>query len=89
VSYINIDNQKVPLNDVWMYDVTSKSWSELKIMNATMFDGRLCHSSVLYDDRVYVYGGMKNAESTLESMAILCLDGKFEDLEDSKRYLNI
>jgi hypothetical protein len=66
-----------------MYDTIKKSWSEVKVMNASMFDGRMCHSAVLYDDRIYVYGGMKNAESTLESMAVLCLDGKCEDLEES------
>ncbi len=30
---------------------------------------------------------MKNAETTLDSLSILCLDGKTDDLEDGKSYL--
>jgi hypothetical protein len=28
--------------------------------------------------------GMKNAETTLDSLSILCLDGKFEESDDGK-----
>jgi hypothetical protein len=30
--------------------------------------------------------GMKNAETTLDSLSILCLDGKTDDIEDGKLY---
>jgi hypothetical protein len=29
-----------------------------------------------------IKAGMKNAETTLDNLAILCLDGKTDDLED-------
>jgi hypothetical protein len=70
-----------------MYDTIVKSWSEIKIINASMFDGRFCHSAVINEDRVFIYGGMKNAETTLDNMAILCLDGGYDDLEESKHDL--
>lgn len=33
-----------------------------------------------------IYKGMKNAETTLDSHSILCLDGKTDDLEDGIFY---
>jgi hypothetical protein len=43
----------------------------------------MCHSAVLYSDRIYLYGGMKSADMTFENMIILCLDGRTEDFEES------
>lgn len=80
---INLE-EKIPLNDVWVYDIINKTWSEVKVANPSNFEGRLCHSACLIDEKVYVYGGMKNAENTLDSLAILCLDGISSDLEESK-----
>jgi hypothetical protein len=75
------------LNDVWTFCITSKTWSEVKIKNATSFEGRMCHSASLCGDRIFVYGGMKNADTTFESLSVLCLDGKSEDLEEGKHHL--
>jgi tRNA(Ile2) C34 agmatinyltransferase TiaS len=46
----------------------------------------MCHSACLYGDRIYVYGGMKNPDTTLDSISILCLDGRSEDLENCIYY---
>jgi len=65
-----------------MYDLKLKSWNELKPSRANLFDGRFCHSCSLYNDRLFIYGGLKNAEITLDNLAILCLDGKVSDIEE-------
>ena len=69
------DNQ-VPLNDVWIYDIVKKEYSMLNIENANVFEGRFCHSTCLINDTIVIYGGMKNAEETLDNLTILCLDNK-------------
>jgi N-acetylneuraminic acid mutarotase len=51
------NDEKVPLNDVWLYNISAKAWSEIKIVNPNIFDGRLCNSACIYGERVYVYGG--------------------------------
>jgi hypothetical protein len=74
----------LPLNDVWIYSILNKSWSEIRVKNSSIFEGRMCHSATLFGDRIFVYGGMKNADTTFETLTILCLDGKTEDLEEGK-----
>lgn len=67
-----------------MYSVTSKIWTVVKIQNSSLFDGRMCHSASIKGEKIYVYGGMKNADSTFENLSVLCLDGKIEELEEGK-----
>ena len=71
------ENQ-VPLNDVWIYDIISKEYSQLTINNSNGFEGRFCHSSCLLNDTIVIYGGMKNAEETLDNLSVLCLDDKIK-----------
>ena len=69
-----------------MYNITYKSWSELKVNNMNIFDCRFCHSAVISGnsgDKILIYGGMKNAVRTLDSLAVLCLDGNVQELEES------
>jgi hypothetical protein len=65
-----------------MYCVPTKIWTEVKIKNSSVFEGRMCHSASILGERIYIYGGMKNADSTFENLSVLCLDGKTEDLEE-------
>ncbi len=55
---MKLDQEKIPLNDVWLYNISKKTWSEIKISNPNIFDGRLCHSTCIYGDKIYVYGGI-------------------------------
>lgn len=42
----------------------------------------MCHSASLYNDKIFIYGGMKNGDSTFDNLIALCLDGKTEELEE-------
>ncbi len=65
-----------------MYNTINKNWVEISVKNPSAFEGRMCHSASLYGERIYIYGGMKNADVTLDSVSVLCLDGVTEDLEN-------
>ena len=78
----------VPLNDIWIYDVKEKIYTELNIENKEIFEGRFCHSCALINDSIVVYGGMKNAEITLDNLAILCLDGKIKGDDNETNVVN-
>ena len=86
---LNLVFEKVPLNDVWIYTLIMKSWSELKLNNPNIFEGRFCHSASLSGDKIFIYGGMKNAEETLDNLSVLCLNGKIEELEECNKYNNL
>merc|ERR1719230_2394340 len=43
-------------NDVWTFDLTSYAWNEVTI-NGTKPSARVCHSSILYDDQMVMFGG--------------------------------
>ena len=57
---------------------------ELKASNDDVFDSRLCHSCSVYGNKLFVFGGMKNSDVTLDTLSILCLDGKYEEFEENK-----
>jgi hypothetical protein len=42
----------------------------------------MCHSASLFNEKILIYGGMKNAEIILDTLSVLCLDGKCEELEE-------
>ena len=52
-----LDGDKIPLNDVWIYNTSIKLWSEVRINYGDAFDARFCHSATLVGDKIYVYGG--------------------------------
>lgn len=52
--------------------------------NKSIFESRLCHSCSVHSEKLYIFGGMKNSDITLDSLSILCLDGKHEELEQVK-----
>lgn len=44
-----------PVSDVWIYDITSRQWSKEK----SPLEPRYGHSSVVYNDSMFVFGGRK------------------------------
>ena len=57
LNQLKLDQEKIALNDVWMYNAISKFWSQIKVPNQDQFEGRFCHSATLIGDRIYIYGG--------------------------------
>ncbi len=41
----------------------------------------------MFTEVIFYKLGMKNAETTLDSLSILCLDGKTDDLEEGKQII--
>ena len=60
-----------PLNDIWIFDTVTKYYSEATISIHETFDSRLCHSSILYNDIIAMYGGIQNKDTTLDSLVLL------------------
>ena len=70
---------------------------ELKIVNPELFESRLCHSAVVLEEKIYIFGGknffnfilgMKNADETLDNFSILCLDGNIKPFDCGKIKFN-
>jgi hypothetical protein len=38
----------------------------------------------VYGTKLFVFGGMKNSDVTLDTLSILCLDGNFQEFEENK-----
>ena len=72
------------LNDVWLYNISSKNWTELKASNSFIFESRFCHSCSVFGEKLFVFGGMKNSDDTLDTLSILSLDGKNDEFEENK-----
>jgi len=65
------------LNDIWIYSVTSKQWEEL--CNARMGDefiSRAYHGSAIFENSIYVFGGINQADKILDDLWILSLNGE-------------
>lgn len=76
-------DDETPLNDVWFFDIEFQQYTKCNIENDLLFIGRFCHSACIINDSVVIYGGMKNAEETLDNLTILMLDNKIKGNKDT------
>ena len=66
--------KKEPLNDIWIFDLNNKCYIEVEIKGDEIIEGRFCHSCIIYDNFMALYGGMKNSDVTLDNLTILSMD---------------
>ena len=64
------------LNDIWIFDLKTKTYSEVGLVGEQKIDGRFCHSCLINEDIVYLYGGMQNSEVTLDNLTVLNIESK-------------
>ena len=65
-----------PLDDIWLFDIKEKTYSEIKLEGEDKIDGRFCHTCLVNGDFVAIYGGMRNSETTLDNLTILSIESK-------------
>ena len=93
-SCVNYDNKfliiiggegekKIPLDDIWLYDIENKCYNQVNLNGHEKFEGRFCHSSILFGDTLAVYGGMQNAEVTLDSLVILSIENNSNKVDNN------
>ena len=66
--------KKEPLNDIWIFDLKTKCYTEINLVGNEKMEARLCHSCIVYCDFIVLYGGMKNCDITLDNLTILCIE---------------
>ena len=57
-------------------------YSQVSIANNQTFEPRFCHSSILYGDIIAIYGGMQNAETTLDSFVVFEIENISDNIID-------
>ena len=65
-----------PLNDIWIFDIKAKLYSEVKLENDEKIEGRFCHTCLVNGDFIAIYGGMQNSETTLDNLTVLGVESK-------------
>lgn len=75
------NNNNISLNDIWFYSLINKNYYQI-ILNDTYFEERTLHSTVLIDKKIVFFGGMLDADHSLDTLTILALDG---DLNINKK----
>jgi hypothetical protein len=65
-----------PLDDIWLFDLKLKTYSEIKLESEEKIEGRFCHTCLVNGDFVAIYGGMQNSETTLDNLTILSIESK-------------
>ena len=65
-----------PLDDIWIFDLKTKSYTEIQLLGEEKIDGRFCHSCIVYGDILALYGGMQNSEVTLDNLTVLSIEAK-------------
>jgi hypothetical protein len=51
-------------NDTWSFNITTRRWTELQC-TGSIPSPRACHTAVLVDDVMYVFGGFSKDEGHL------------------------
>jgi Rab9 effector protein with kelch motifs len=72
------DSNETPYNDVWSFNLTSYDWTELRTSTTKLYP-REDHSSVLYREKMVVFGGIEGAGGSFNDVWTL-------ELTDVKRY---
>ena len=67
---------KIPLNDIWVFDLKTKIYTEVQLEGKEKIEGRFCHSCLIYGDILALYGGMQNSEVTLDNLTVLSIESK-------------
>ena len=67
---------QIPLDDIWIFDLKTKSYIEIELQGEEKIEGRFCHSCVIYGDILALYGGMQNSEVTLDNLTVLNIETK-------------
>ena len=66
--------KKEPLDDIWIFDLKAKCYTEINLVGNEKIEARLCHSCIVYCDFIALYGGMKNSDITLDNLTVLCIE---------------
>ena len=67
---------QIPLDDMWLFDLKTKSYTEIELLGEEKIEGRFCHSCLVYGDILALYGGMQNSEVTLDNLTVLSIESK-------------
>ena len=67
---------QIPLDDIWIFDLKTKSYTEIELVGEEKIEGRFCHSCIVYGDILALYGGMQNSEVTLDNLTVLSIESK-------------
>ena len=67
---------QIPLDDIWIFDLKTKSYIEIELQGEEKIEGRFCHSCLIYGDILALYGGMQNSEVTLDNLTVLSIESK-------------
>jgi len=62
-------------NDAWSFDISTRKWTELQC-TGSIPSPRACHSAVLVDDVMYVFGGRSQYGAYLSDLTALNLSSK-------------
>jgi hypothetical protein len=67
---------QIPLDDIWLFDLKTKAYTEIELLGEEKIEGRFCHSCLVYGDILALYGGMQNSEVTLDNLTVLSIESK-------------
>ena len=65
---------KKPLDDIWLYDIKNKCYTEIELTGKEKSEGRFCHSSIIFGDTLALYGGMQSSEITLDNLTLINIE---------------
>ena len=64
--------KKEPLNDIWIFDLKNKCYTQIELVEK--IEGRFCHTCIIWEDIMALYGGMKNSDVTLDNLTLLRIE---------------
>lgn len=67
------DEETCSRNDVWLFDITRQDWIKIEPKNP-IFKHRAYQTCVEDDNKIYVFGGLKNNQMLYDDVMILELD---------------
>ena len=62
-------------NDTWSFDISTRKWTELQC-TGSIPSPRGCHTAVLVDDVMYVFGGYSRDEGIRDDLYALYLSSE-------------
>ena len=58
------DSENKCFNDVWIFKTEEEKWEKFEVTGATMPAARSKHDAFIRDDKLYIYGGLKDNDNS-------------------------
>ena len=87
----DFQSESFALNDTFIFDLDLYQWNKVNLFSDSLnfkIISRCGHDSVIYSDKLIIFGGMNNKNYIGSSLFIICLNDESLNINSNKSFTN-